>query len=500
MLIEHSWCEFTFESYPERNYDFGNLDFHNRNTLTSSNSSALMDDFVDREAELEELSTRYESERAEFVVLYGRRRLGKSELVRQSISDREDAVYYQAIESTAQNQLEQFVETATGVVPELRNVRRDWEALLEALGDRNAVVIIDEFPFLLEEDTSISSRIQRVWDTHLQETGVTLVLVGSSISVMEEKVLSGGSPLYGRRTATIDLKPLSVEDVREFVPTYDDEAVIGTWAIYGGTPYYLQTIDPKQPLATNVHSSILSERGLLHSEPEFLLRTELRQPNTYFSILHALACGRRTPNEIAGMAGVESQSLSSYLQKLRRLRLVERHTPVTESSMASKRGRYRIAAPLFRFWFRFVYGNQDQLRLLENDTYEEIVAPELSDYVSPLFDRLCQDALPSLVDRQFTNVGQWWYKEHELDVLGLTADGLVAGECKFTSSPVSEGVLANLERTARHVRWSEEPADGETQYVLFSRSGYTADLERQGEARDDVSLFELSDVLNAGSQ
>ena len=454
-----------------------------------------MAQFVDREFELDQLTDCYESDSAEFVVIYGRRRLGKSELVRQSIADRDDAVYYQAVESTAQNQLEQFVDTATATFPSIGNVRRDWEVLLESLGEEEAIVIIDEFPFLIEEDDSLPSRIQRVWDLHLQDTEMTLVLVGSSIGVMENKVLSGSAPLYGRRTATIDLEPLSMADARQFFPDDDPETAVTAWSIYGGTPYYLQTIDAEQPLATNVQRSILSERGLLYSEPEFLLRTELRQPNTYFSILRALAHGRRTPNEIAGMAGVESQSLSTYLQKLRRLRLVERHIPVTASPTTSKRGRYRIAAPLFRFWFRFVYGNQDQLRLLGDDAYEELVAPELADYVSPLFERLCQRALPTLVDRQFRDVGQWWYKEHELDVLGLTDEGLVAGECKFTSSPVSEGVLSDLERTTAEVQWSDRPANAETLYVLFSRSGYTDDLERVAETRDDVVLFDLPDLV-----
>ena len=456
-----------------------------------------MEQFVNREAELDQLTDCYESEAAELVVIYGRRRLGKSELVRQSIAGREDAVYYQAVESTAQNQIDQFIDAAMAQFRSLRSVRREWEALLEALGEEDAVVVIDEFPFLIEEDESLPSRVQRVWDLQLQETDITLVLVGSSISIMEEKVLSGSAPLYGRRTATIDLKPFSAGDAQQFFPAYDPETAISAWAIYGGSPYYLQTIDPDEDLPTNVQQSILSEQGLLYSEPEFLLRTELRQPNTYFSILRALAHGRRIPNEIAGMAGVESGSLSTYLQKLRRLRLVERHIPVTESPTASKRGRYRIATPLFRFWFRFVYGNQDRLRMLGEDAYDDFVAPELTDYVSPLFERLCQRALPGLVDRRFHDIGQWWFKEHELDVLGLTTDGLVAGECKFTSQPVSEGVLADLERTTREVRWSKEPPDAKTQYVLFSRSGYTDDLERVAETRDDVNLFDLFDILSA---
>jgi AAA+ ATPase superfamily predicted ATPase len=166
-----------------------------------------MEQFVDRDIELDQLTDCYESEGADFVVIYGRRRLGKSELVRQSIADWNDAVYYQAVESTAPNQLEQFVGTVTTQFSSLSNVRRDWEVLLEALGEEDAVVVIDEFPFLIEENESLPSRIQRVWDMELQETGMTLVLVGSSISVMEDKVLSGSAPLYGRQTATIDLNP-----------------------------------------------------------------------------------------------------------------------------------------------------------------------------------------------------------------------------------------------------------------------------------------------------
>ena len=455
-----------------------------------------MQNFVDREREQKQLTSSYESETAEFIVMYGRRRLGKSELVRQTLRGRKDAVYYQAIESTAENQLDNFVETVTAAFPELENVRRDWEVLLEELGKRDAIVIIDEFPFLIEEDESLPSRIQRVWDLDLQNTGMTLVLIGSSISVMEEKVLAGGSPLYGRRTATIDLGPLSVENARDFFPKYDPETAIKAWATYGGTPYYLQTIDADRPLAENVQNAILSEQGLLYSEPEFLLRTELRQPNTYFSILRALAHGRRKPNEIAGMAGVDSSSLSTYLQKLRRLRLVERHIPVTASPTSSKRGRYRISAPLFRFWFRFVYGRQDRLRLLDNNAFDEVVAPELADYVSPLFERLCQEKLPELDDRQYRAVGQWWFKENELDVLGLTNEGLVAGECKFTSTPVTEGVLSNLEQTTEQVQWSEQPANGTIQYVLFSRSGYSDDLQSIAQQRNDVSLYGLEDILD----
>nr|WP_245726747.1 DUF234 domain-containing protein [Natronorubrum sediminis] len=150
---------------------------------------------------------------------------------------------------------------------------------------------------------------------------------------------------------------------------------------------------------------------------------------------------------------------------------------------------------MFRFWF--VYGNQDRLRILGESAFDELVAPELADHVSPLFERLCQQALSQLTDQRFTDVGQWWFKQHELDVLGLSEDGLVAGECKFTSRPVSEGVLSDLERTADEVRWSNEPANADPLYTLFSRSGYTDDLKQTAQTRNDVRLFDLEGILSA---
>jgi AAA+ ATPase superfamily predicted ATPase len=453
--------------------------------------------FVNREEELDRLEKRYDSDSAEFIILYGRRRLGKSELVHESIRERDNAIYYQAIESTAQNQLEQFIDIASETHPVVEETRQDWEYVIGALGKQNAIIVIDEFPFLIEENRSIPSRFQQLWDTRLSDTAATLILIGSSISVMKEKVLSGGSPLYGRRTATIDLNPLSLGDARQFYPSADPETALRTWAVFGGTPYYLQTIDPEASLGTNIQQNILSERGLLYNEPEFLIRTEFREPNTYFSLLQAMARGKRRPNEIAQTAGVDSQNTSTYLQKLRRLRLIERHIPVTESPTSSKRGRYRLSDPLFRFWFRFVYGNQDRLLLKGEDAYESIVKPEFADYASPIFEILCQKALPALIPRTYEKLGQWWFKEHELDVLGLSQEGLIAGECKFTASPVSEGVLAQLERTTRQVRWNGSGSESEPHFALFSRSGFTDDLKNVAEKRADVSLFDITDVVDA---
>lgn len=457
--------------------------------------------FVNREDELDLLESRFERETAELLVVYGRRRLGKSALVREAIRDRDDAVYWQATEETPDVQLENFVETAAEVFPVVEDIKRDWEALLRALGRQNGIVVLDEFPYLVESDDALPSKIQRVWDLHLEETSTTLVLVGSSISIMEEKVLSGGSPLYGRRTGTIDLPPLELGDLRAFYPEGDAETIVRTWGVFGGTPYYLRALTPSLSLSENIQSHILSEHGVLHNEPEFLLRTEfgIREPQTYYTILRAIAMGRREANEIADFAGIDSNALGSYLSKLRRLRLVERDIPVTANPNSTRKSRYRLKEPLFRFWFQYVYGQEDTLVQLGDDAYEQVVEPTFSDYMGTMFERVCQTALPALVPKTYQGIGYWWQKRHELDVVGLGSDGtLVAGECKYTTREMNEGDLADLERSATRVRWT--PPDGGDpayHYCCFCRSGFSDGLRETADERDDVSLFTPREIVAA---
>ncbi len=455
--------------------------------------------FVNRETELDLLASRFERDTAELIVVYGRRRLGKSALVREAIQGRDDAIYWQATEETSDAQLANFVDTASETFPVLDDIQRDWEALLRALGRQNAIVVLDEFPYLVESDDALPSKIQRVWDMHLEETDITLVLVGSSISIMEDKVLSGGSPLYGRRTVTVDLPPLDLVDAQQLYPDDDPDSVIQTWGVFGGTPYYLQALTPSVSLGENIQSHILSEHGVLHNEPEFLLRTEfgIREPQTYYTILRAIATGKRAANEIADFAGVDSNTLGAYLSKLRRLRLVARDIPVTANPNATRKSRYRLKEPLFQFWFRYVYGQQGKLVQLGDDAYDQLVEPTFTDYMGTMFEQVCQNALPSLVPKTYHGIGYWWHQQHELDVVGLASDGtLVAGECKYTTRQMTEGDLHDRERSAAQIRWSPpNDTDIEYHYCCFCRSGFSDDLQQAAANRDDVSLFTPEDIV-----
>jgi len=456
-----------------------------------------MDHFVNREDELARLRGCYESDDAEMVVIFGRRRLGKTQLVQHSLSNRDDAVVYQATETTSQIQLDEFVDVASENFPGITQIKQNWEALLGYLGEQDGIVVLDEFPYLIDADESLPSVIQRLWDQRLQNTSGTLILVGSSISMMEEATLLGNSPLYGRFTERLDLRPLSFAAAQEFVPdAYSPEDRIFTWGIFGGVPYYLDGVDLGRDLGTVLTEELLSQKGYLHNEPEYVLRTELTDPNRYFAILTAIAAGKTTSNEIAQAIGIDGKQISTYTQKLERLRLIEREVPITEEKAKSRRGRYRILDPLFRFWFRFVYGKEDRHERLGANAYDAVIEPELADFVSHEFERLCQDALSGLYPAEtFLDLGRWWYKEHEVDVVGFTTDGtMVVGECKFTNAPLDYGALASLEDHAAEIRWTPDGGERDTKYALFTRNGATQSVQEAVSERDDVQLFELGDV------
>jgi hypothetical protein len=459
-----------------------------------------MEGFVNRKHELARLRECYESDDGKMAVIFGRRRLGKTQLVQHSLADRDDAVVYQATETTPQIQLDEFVEIASERFPGITRIKPDWEALLGYLGDQGAIVVLDEFPYLIDADESLPSTIQRLWDQRLQDTAGTLVLVGSSISMMEEATLLGNSPLYGRFSEKLDLRPLDFGAAQEFLPAdYTAEERIFAWSVFGGVPYYLDGVNLNQDLGTVLTEEVLSQQGYLHNEPEYVLRTELTDPNRYFAILTAIAAGKTTANEIAQAVGIDGKQISTYTQRLARLRLIEREVPITEEKASSRRGRYRLLDSLFRFWFRFVYGKENRYERLGEAAYETAIEPELPDFVSHEFERLCQDALPKLYSEQlFLDIGRWWYQEYEVDVVGFTADEtMVVGECKFTNAPLDYSALASLETHAEEIRWTPDSGAVETVYALFTRNGATQSVRDAVSERDDLRLFTINDVTEA---
>ena len=454
--------------------------------------------FYDREAELDTLTDAVESSGADFIVVYGRRRVGKTELLKEFCANRPH-IYFLAAQEAEHRQREKFLDQIADYFDE-RVPRIDgWDEAFEYLGEQlqreDLVVVIDEFPYLVAENDSLPSYVQGFVDQELDGTDSMLVLCGSSVSTMESEILGHESPLYGRRTAQLDVTPFSFQQAREVI-SYDIQDAIRSYAVTGGTPMYLTLFDYTQSLAANIQSHVLSPSAVLYNEPEFLLRTELRNPARYMSILEAVALGHTTPNEISGATGIDSGPLSKYLQTLRRLRLIERDVPVTASGKKSKRSRYRVADEFLRFWFRYVEPNRSSIEEAPEIVYDGTIQPDLPTHVATTFEDVCQEAVWEGIRRgtfdPYSEVGRWWYGEEEIDIVGLAPndDRVLLAECKWTTDPVGEDLVESLRAKAEHVRWG--PADRDERFAMFSKSGFVDGLEAQLD--DSWSLFSVTDI------
>jgi AAA+ ATPase superfamily predicted ATPase len=328
--------------------------------------------FVDRETELAFLERAWKSKRAELIVVYGRRRVGKTALLRAFCEGRAGAMWVASLSSEMllRRGLTDTLWQATHPdSAEAGFVYETWDRAFRAMGElaqeRRYVVALDEFPYLVNADPSIPSVLQKVWDEYLQHTQLMLILCGSHIGMMERTLLTYQAPLYGRRSGQIDLKPLPLRAARAFFPDYSPIEQIEAYGVLGGIPTYLAQFDDAKPLLTNIREQLLNPSSFLYLEPQFLLREELQEPRNYYAILQAIAQGRTQANEIAQHTGMERGHCSRYLATLQELRLVERRVPVTERQPdKSRRGHYRLRDSFLAFWFHFI---APYLSLLESN-------------------------------------------------------------------------------------------------------------------------------------
>ena len=454
--------------------------------------------FYDREEELAALSGAFESPGSDVFVVYGRRRVGKTELLKQFCTDRLH-MYFLASQEAEHRQREKFIDQVAAFFDD-RTPRIDgWDEAFDYLGEKlqseAVVVVIDEFPYLVAENDSVPSYVQGFVDEQLQETDSMLILCGSSVSTMESAVLGHKSPLYGRRTGQLNVQPFSFQQARAVID-YETVDAIRSYAVTGGTPMYLTLFDYGRSLAENVRSQVLSPSAVLYNEPEFLLRTELRNPARYMSILEAVAMGHTTPNEISGATGIDAGPLSKYLQTLRQLRLIDREVPVTASAKKSKRSRYRVADEFLRFWFRYVEPNRSSIEEAPDIVYDGTIAPDLPMHVAITFEDVCKEAVWEGIRRgefePYSEVGRWWYNKDEIDIVGLAPndDRILFAECKWTSDPVGTALVEDLRTKAANVRWG--PDEREERFALFSKSGFVDGLEDQLD--EHWSLWDLAEI------
>ena len=381
--------------------------------------------FVNRVDELKVLEERYKSDKAEFVVIYGRRRIGKTALILRFLEGK-DGIYLLARETSEIENLKRFSQKIAEHFNDsflLRNPFRSWDAFFEYLAkiDERFVIAIDEFPYLVKANPALPSVLQEYWDIKLSNTKLFLIICGSAVSMME-KLLGYKSPIYGRRTAQLRLKPLGFFHIRDFFPRYDWEDLIKVYGILGGNPAYLREFDDRLSIEQNLMRYFKVD-SILYQDALFILREELEDPRNYFAIIEAVAKGKNTLGEIVNETGLDRGLVGKYLSVLRELDVVRREIPITES-YKSRKGRYLIDDFYFNFWFRFVYPNADLIESGNGDLLLDIVMKDFDPYLSYVFEEVAKQFLIELNRRnllpfRFLRIGKWWHKGEEIDLVAL---------------------------------------------------------------------------------
>ena len=456
--------------------------------------------FVNRIDELNYLEKLHKEQDARFVIMYGRRRIGKTELLRQ-FSKNKKHLFFSSDLSSEQEQLKQLSEKIFQLTREsfLQNQPfGSWESLLRYIFDhlipKMPLIIIDEFPYLCISNPALPSILQKTWDEKGKESNIFLILCGSYMSFMEKEVLGSKSPLFGRRTGQIALQPLSFKDLKLFFPRYSEEDRVFVYSILGGTPAYLQRFHDHKTIEQNVKEEILNKNGFLFSETRFLLIEELREPAIYFSILKAIAFGRTRLNEIVQETGIsDPHKVNKYLSVLRELRIVKREIPITENKPhKSRKGIYSLNDPFFRFWFRYVLPHMSYLEEGDLDfVWQEKIKPSLDSFTGFTFEDICLQRLKNLNRKnrlpfKARSIGRWWNNKEEIDIVAYDdQQSFIFGECKWKNKKVGLNELYNLERKADNF------FDVKQKYfALFSKSGFSEELKNLSSQRKDILLFD----------
>jgi len=465
--------------------------------------------FINRKAELEQLDRLYNSDHAELFVLYGRRRVGKTELLRAFCTEKPQ-LFFIATLSSDNEQLATFSQQVYGFIhPDVPAgfSYPTWEAAFQALAELpmnpRPIVVIDEFTYLISGNKAIPSILQKVWDEKLKNSRFMLVLCGSYIGMMETDVLGYKAPLYGRRTASLLLRPLDLPSSSLFFPHYSPENQFLAWAILGGMPYYLRTFSESQDIFTNIRQHILdAQAGALFSEPRLLLMEELREPRNYFSILRSIAQGRTRLNEITQASGInEPTSVARYLDILQQMHLITRRVPATEDRPEkSKKGIYQIDDHFLRFWFRYVHPNQSGLDLgLTDAILEQRIKPDFVHFAATAFEEAAQAHIAQIAKMgKLTflpeRIGGWWDRDAEIDLLAIsqTEKAALVGECKWSINPVGTNILEELKQKSQVL--IERYGIQKLQFALFARSGFTNALKEQARL-EGVELFTVDSFV-----
>lgn len=457
--------------------------------------------FIDRDSELATLQKEYERAGSSFVVIYGRRRVGKTALINQFCQDKKALLFLATEENERENR-----ETFKNNVAEFCNDEllmasriEKWEPVFDVLvkysreNKEKVIVVMDEFQYLGKANKAFPSIMMGIWDRKLKDSNIMLIVCGSLINMMTSQVLNYDSPLYGRRTAQMHIGQIPFSFYHEFYPELSEDDCILRYAVTGGVPKYIELFHDNVDIYQAIRENVVSRNAFLYAEPEFLLQKEVSEIGSYFSLLKTMAAGKHKLGKIASVMETPQTSLTKYLKVLSELDIIEREVPITEENPEkSKKGLYDIKDNFIKFWFRFIYPYRGMLEAGQEEyVMEKIKSTFIENHVSYIYEDICREKVWDFNGRrmEFNRVGRWWDGNNvEIDIVAYNSMGtdILFGECKYSVNKKGLEVLHQLKQKAQAVPWNRD--DRKEKYVIFSRSGFTDELVEYAAGNDEVWL------------
>ena len=462
--------------------------------------------FIGREKELKALNNLYNSGKFEFAVIYGRRRIGKTELIKQFIEQKK-SIYFMGIESNSKLNLENFsksiLEYSSGISADtsFANFQVALEYVFQLAEKERIILAIDEYPYVARSSKSLASTLQLLIDKYKDHSKLMLILCGSSMSYMEDHVLAYKAPLYGRRTAQLKLLPFTFEETCNYLGEMSDEDKALMYGAVGGTPQYLLQIDDQRSVEYNIKNTYLNPTSFLYEEPTNLLKQEVREPAIYNAIITAIATGASRMADISAKVGEDTSVCTNYIKNLISLGIVQKETPYGER--ASRKTIYSISDNMFRFWYRFVLENNSIIARGADDLAYKKIAPFFADYMGKVFEDIATQYLWKLLlsgqsPVEFTSLGRWWgndprtRSQTEIDIMGeQDKNSALFAECKWTNEKVDLSVLETLVQRSALFDYKR------VHLFLFAKTGFTKGCIDKATALGNVTLVTYADILKS---
>ena len=459
--------------------------------------------FIGRQKELETLREQYAKDEFTFIPIYGRRRVGKTQLIEEFIRDKRVVFFTAVNKSTYKNNIEllsKAIFEGNESSPVFSNFYDALDGVHQIAQKEKLIFVIDEFPYLAQSEESIISILQQFIDLKFLKTDMMLLLSGSSLSFMENQVLGYQSPLYGRRTGQIKLLPVDFQTARQFVPNLSklDQAVM--YGVTGAIPKYLSLFDGGLSIDENICRQYFDRNAYLFEETNNLLKQEFKEPALYQAVITAIASGSSQMKDIKSKVGEESSTVATYMKSLLDTGIVKKEIPAMDKQ-GSRKTVYRLEDGMFRFWYRFVYPNVSLIALDKGSMVYERIKPQITGFMGEVFEKLCIEYMWSIYDELplgFQNISRWWGNNPELksqveiDFIAYeeNEEQAIFGECKWRNEELDIGIVKDLIEKCRMFTQFKQK-----HYYFFSKSGFTLGAQEFAKKRKDIRLIEFKHMF-----